>query len=173
MAGMKKLGRTRFELEYGERIEEFAARECVTTEAVWNRIRMWGSPYQRRAKPTKYERQYARTQYEIAEEINRHPHTVICNLKKGQSAFTTTKDRPGGWPGPASKFGCANWREAIQAGHYASIQHPWLHPLHPDYAAWRSGVLFESEHQADSQLTSAEVEQMMAERNWPGYILEG
>jgi len=155
---------TRFENEYGCRIDLFANAEGVTPEAVWMRLKHFGSPYQRRLNPTTYELKYARTCYEIAEEQGVHPLTIQTYERKHKNAFyeplwkrTPTQPKQ-------------HWREAVQTGKYWHQQSPWLHPLHPEYDRWRSGSMFPEEYVGGSKLSTEQIETLMSNNGWKKYV---
>ena len=155
---------SRFEETHGVHCGEFAAAECVSPEAIRMRLKNFGTVFQRRAKPTKYEIKYGRTLYEIAEERNLHPITIVHHEVTHSDAYFTNPTGRGGSP---SSHG--NWRDAVQSGRYWRKQVAWMHPAHPEYENWRSGKMFPETHLGGSVLTSAEVEKMMREFGWEKY----
>ena len=159
---------TRFEKEYGCRIDLFADSEGVTAEAIWMRLKNFGTPYQRRLNPTQYELKYARTCYEIAEEQGVHPLTIQTYERKFSNAFYEPKWKR--MPNPNNNQPKQHWREAVQSGKYWHQQSPWLHPLHPEYDRWRAGEMFPEEYVGGSSLTTEEVEGLMINNGWKKYI---
>ena len=161
---MAKRITNQFERTYGFHINDFAAAESVTPEAIRMRIKNFGSIYQRRKIPTKYERMYGRTLFEIAEERNLHPVTIESHQKKYKDAYHSNPDRP--WhTRPETPL----WREAVQEGRYWRLQCPWLHPSHPDYDAYRSGEMYPDDYIGGSDMDPADVEAMMHKFNWKKY----
>jgi len=135
---------TPFELKWGERADAIAQREGLTTDSIHMRIRNFGNPYQRRAKPTKWERKYWKTTKELCYEFNLHLQTLEQREKKfgtvyckdalsidNNKAFVHRKRKP--------KQPCMKPVAHIR---------PWLMKEHPDYIAWRSGVMFPDDYNA-------------------------
>lgn len=164
MRTYKQHASTKFEREYGEHRNDFAAKESVLPATISMRIHKFGSPYMRRAKATFYERKYARTLYEIAEERQLHPITIIHHERNNNDAYFVHPTGRGGRP---SNTGV--WRKAVQTGKYWRCQCAFLHPLHPDYTAWRAGKLFPDEYVGGSKITEAQVETMMRGFDWKKY----
>ena len=73
---------TEFEKKWGEPAWKVAKRENVSIQNIHMRVYNYGTPYQRRAKPSRYEAIYGKTCNEIALELNLHPFTVQCRLRK-------------------------------------------------------------------------------------------
>lgn len=87
---------TDFEKSWGIHIDDLARAEDVTVDAIRMRVMKWGNPFQRRAKPSKYEKKYGKTQAQIALDLGIHPITVACReMKHGnvyyESNITTTR----------------------------------------------------------------------------------
>ena len=75
---MKTITRTRrnFKADWGISCKDLAHIEGVTCEAIRMRVLNYGTPFQRRAKPTKFEKKYGKTLYVLAFELDLHPQTV-------------------------------------------------------------------------------------------------
>lgn len=71
---MKK--RVDFKEKWGIACNELAEMEGVTPEAIRMRVRNFGTPFQRRGKPTKFEKKYGKTLGELALDLGIHPITV-------------------------------------------------------------------------------------------------
>ena len=159
MAG--RTNNNQFYRTHGFHILDIADAESVTPEAIRMRFHNFGTMYQRRRKPTRYERMYGRTLFEIAEERNLHPITIESHQKNHGDAYYTNPLRT--WNTRPS-YGTGStpvWREAVQEGRYWRKQNPWLHPHHPDYNAWREGKLYPDEYIGGSTMTAEEVERMI------------
>jgi len=161
----QKFKNTRFQRDYGIHRNDFAELESVTPDAITMRIRAYGSPYQRRKLPTKFEVKYGRTLYEIAEERDLHPQTIIQHEQNHNNAFYSKSN----WHKNKHSVSAPGWRKAVQAGHYWRKQCAIYHPLHPDYTAFRSGTLWEGEYLGGSALTPEQVEIMMHNAGWDKY----
>ncbi len=92
----KRESGTDFEKSWGIHIDDLARAEDVTVDAIRMRVMKWGNPFQRRAKPSKYEKKYGKTQAQIALDLGIHPITVACREQKFgnvyyESNITTTR----------------------------------------------------------------------------------
>jgi len=65
-----------FTATWGISCNELAEMENVTPEAIRMRVRNFGTPWQRRGKPTKWETKYGKTIAQLALERNLHPQTL-------------------------------------------------------------------------------------------------
>lgn len=75
---IKRESGTDFETKWGIHIDDLARVEDVTPDAIRMRVMKWGTPFQRRAKMSKYEKKYGKTQAQLALELGIHPITVAC-----------------------------------------------------------------------------------------------
>lgn len=134
----KRHGYSSFQHDWGCHVLDLAAEEGCTTEAIYQRAYRFGSPYQRKAKPTMIEKYYGKTQAELAEELGMHPITCLQKHKKNGTAYHKKKltDQMKGWT-------CTDFSWKTNPKFNAK---PWLHPHHPDYDAWRRGELFPECH---------------------------
>ena len=115
---------TPFEVQWGMSVEDIAIEEQTTPEAIRMRLKRFGSPYQRKAKPTRCEIQYGRTVWQLADDLGITHISVHKLLREGRDPFVEHgnrgKDRGG------KKFYATN---PAKSG--------WLMPQHPDYHTWR------------------------------------
>ena len=125
-----------FEKKWGIHVNDLAEQECVLPEAIFMRVRNYGSPWQRKAKPTPIERKYGKTVGEIAHETNQHPVTVQTNFRERGDAYWEPKKGPTKLRG--LKHNDSDWKSLTRYNNF-----PWLHPNHPDYSAWRNCTLFQ------------------------------
>ena len=127
-----KHSNTPFELKWGERADAIAEREEVDTATIHMRILNYGNPYQRRAKPTKWERKYWKTAKELCYELNLHLQTVEQREKKYGTVYCE------------DDMAFVHRNRAFKQPSMRPVAHqrPWLMKEHPDYIAWRSGVMF-------------------------------
>ena len=72
----KRWVNTQFEKKWGYHCDEIADMEGVSPEAIRMRVIKFGTPWQRRAKLTKFEKKYGKTIGQIALDLNIHPQTV-------------------------------------------------------------------------------------------------
>ena len=116
--------------QWGIDRETFAAKEGVTPENLSMRIKKYGTPFQRKAKPTNWERIYGKTMRELSDELGMHPQSVYRrHYDKGNVYIESAWSR-----GNKGQF-------RINQKHYK--HEPWLCEEHPDYMAWRNCELFE------------------------------
>jgi len=156
---------TRFQRDWGIHRNDFAEQECVTPDAITMRLRAYGTPWQRRKSPTKFEVRYGRTLYEIAEERDLHPQTIIYHHNEYGDAFYSNTN----WHRTKHTVSAPGWRTAVQTGMYWRKQCAIFHPNHPDYEAFRSGTLWDEEYIGGSKLSAEQVEQMMHNAGWDKY----
>ena len=124
---------TNFEAKWGIHILELAEREMVTPEALHMRVKLYGSPFQRKPKPTVCEVMYGKTQYEIADEENIHPGSLIVRLyDQGDAYYRSNYQKTIGYD-----YGGREWKSDKKA------QKPqgWLSEEHPCYTTWRVNVI--------------------------------
>jgi len=132
--GMKKInGQYDFERKWGQKAKDIAEQDNTTTEAIYSRVARFGSPYQRKAKPGMWELQYCKTMWELSEELDMHPLSLINRHHTSGSVYKTAsgKSHPSRGTGDRSQ-----WESSPN---YKKL--PWLHELHPDHDAWRKGEL--------------------------------
>ena len=163
---MAKQSGTTFEARWGIHTKDLAQQECVGPVAIRLRVNNFGTPWQRRKIPTFFEKKYGRTLFEIAEERNLHPQTVLHHEKANGNAFYHNPER---WGYKTEYEPNPRWRNAVQSGEYWRKQNAWLHPNHPDYERWRTGKLFPEEYVGGSKLSAHEVENMMHKYGWGKY----
>ena len=119
---------TGFEKKWGEPAWKIAERENVKTVSIYMRVHNYGTPYQRSAKPSRYEELYGKTSNEIALELNLHPFTVQCRLRNHgdcyyESSYTNSRSQfPHNWKTDPK------WNKNRR----------WLMPEHHDYDKWFS-----------------------------------
>lgn len=71
-----------FEEKYGEPAWKVAKRENTSIDAIHMRVHLYGSPYQRKKKPTPIEAKTGLTVLEWARRLNMHPLTIQNRFKK-------------------------------------------------------------------------------------------
>lgn len=125
---MAKHKYSNFQSKWGIHAVDLAEAEGVSPDAIHMRVYLWGSPYQRRAKPTKWEREYGMSLTELCEHYDLSPWTIA----KRQSAGI-------GLDQPSNSD--LDWRESKTVFNKPISKPFWLHPDHPAYALARSGSL--------------------------------
>lgn len=124
---------TNFEAKWGIHVNDLAKQEMVTPEALHMRIKLYGSPFQRKPKPTITEVMYGKTKYEIADEENIHPGSLIIRLyEQGDAYYRSNHQYTIG-----KQYGGRDWKSDKKA------QKPqgWLDKKHPAHTKWRVTVI--------------------------------
>ena len=118
---MPKHYNTEFERLWGVRADAIAEEDHTTVSAIHMRVSRFGTPWQRKSKPTWCEAQYGRTLWELAQLIGVSTNSLMHRRKQGRDLFQPNcSNRPTeGAPDPQAN----------------SVF--WLHPRHPDYQAQR------------------------------------
>lgn len=148
----QKFKKTVFETKWGEPAYKIAEREDVATTTIHMRVRNYGNPWQRKAKPSHYEAKYGKTVVEISKELYMHP--VALNLREKtydtvycEDTLMSTKNRN------------VKSEEHKHSKHWTELPHYagdifWLMPEHPDYQQERDRAL---EWDCDTHIALAKV----------------
>jgi hypothetical protein len=100
---------TQFGVKWGINAADLALVENTTETAIHMRVKNYGTPFQRRAKITLWEKKYGKTLGAIAEELNIHPLTVKNRESKYDDVYCDTfKDERGGW----NKSNSDSWKRS-------------------------------------------------------------
>jgi hypothetical protein len=127
----KRRSNTPFERKWGMHISDIAAAEGLTPDAIRMRVHNFGTPYQRRKRPTLIEIMTGKTRYELARELDAHPLTVLNRLKEFGDHTRISNDNYG--HRLHFKTAEVNWKDRlIDPSHKG-----WLMPQHPEYGTWR------------------------------------
>ena len=118
-----------FQQKWGVHAKEFAKEERVTPEAIYMRVRNFGTPFQRLPKPQLEEIMYGKTTGELAHELGCHPVTIKKRLREQgtiylDNSYTHNVGR---------QYSDQHWSEQNRYTKPSA----WLHPLHPMYNTWR------------------------------------
>tara|TARA_R100001460_G_scaffold98262_1_gene141030 strand:+ start:4017 stop:4466 length:450 start_codon:yes stop_codon:yes gene_type:complete len=128
--------KSKFEQRWGEPAYKIAQREDVSITSIHMRVRNYGSPYQRKAKPSLAEELTGKTFYELGIEYEMHPFTAYQRLTKYGKVdceaemtdnFTKTKSGHPLWNDGSWKTDSKYTRER-----------PWLMPEHHNYAEFKA-----------------------------------
>lgn len=118
-----------FEQQWGEPVTAIAEREGVLPETIYMRVQNYGTPYQRRDKPTACELMYGKTQYQIALEEGVTHLTILSRLRRTSSAYQEKKHHMAG----KTRGGVNHFEQ----GQVTQKTNGWLMPEHPEYNTWR------------------------------------
>ena len=125
-------GKTPFEQKWGISANELAEAEGVSTPAIHMRVNLYGTPFQRKAKPSKIEGKYGKTIFELGKQLNLHPISVVQRELWFGNVFRES-NKPSPTRGKTLKpEEYKKWRK-----HYKDRF--WLHKNHPDYDRARQG----------------------------------
>ena len=144
---------TNFEAKWGIHVKDLAEQEMVTPEALHMRIKLYGSPFQRKPKPTVTELMYGKTKYEIADEENIHPGSLIVRLyEQGDAYYRSNHQYTIG-----NDYGGREWKSDKKA------QKPqgWLDQRHPAYTKWRVEVV---RYVLDGDTVDVAIQKMLGEK---------
>lgn len=78
---------TDFRRKWGILAEDLARVEDVSVDAIHMRVLNFGTPFQRRSKPSKYESKYGKTLPMLAEELGVHPTTLTMREQKYSNVY--------------------------------------------------------------------------------------
>ena len=128
--------KTDFEQKWGEPAYIIAEREGISTAGVHQRVHLYDTPFQRKAKPSKWEAKYGKTKVEICRELYIHPNSLILREKTHGNVYCEDKLQ-----------NCGTYRNTklpmfSHTKHWTELPHFkgdrfWLTPEHPDYQAQR------------------------------------
>jgi len=144
-----------FEQKWGVNAKDFAKEERVSPEAIYMRVRNFGTPFQRLPKPQLEEIMYGKTTGELAHELGCHPVTIKKRLRELgtiylDNAYTHNMGR---------QYSDKHWTESNRYTKPSA----WLHPLHPMYTSWRYELV---KHLLNGGTIDSAIEQIIAKGNW-------
>jgi len=110
-----------FSAKWGERADQIAKREDVAITTIHMRVRNFGSPYMRAAKPHSAEELCGKTIYQLAEELNLHPITVQQRIRNHKNPYQSERGTRG----------------FIKPVYKSGRKRCWLMEEHPCYEEWK------------------------------------
>lgn len=113
---------TRFEQKWGIHVRDLAEQEGTTPDAIQMRVMRFGTPFQRKSKPTICEIKHGKTVARIAQELNMHPVSIQERIRIHGNAYYESN-----YSHSKGNLGDTRYKDT-----------EWLHPSHPDYATWRN-----------------------------------
>jgi hypothetical protein len=121
---------TEFESKWGMHACDLAAEETVTVDCIHMRVMNFGSPFQRRKKPTRCESLTGRTVEEWARALDMHPVSIDLRIAAHNDPTYVN-----------STYGANTIHHRRAAVHWTEQKKPlgqrrWLHPRHPNYDSW-------------------------------------
>ena len=122
---------TKFEHKWGVTANDLAKLEMLTTtDAIHMRVRNFGSPFQRKPKPSTCEIMYGKTLIQMATEMGLHPTALDQRIRlRGTAYYDAPNQHMKGRKIPGRK----DWEDTTKA------QKPqgWLHENHMWHKMWR------------------------------------
>lgn len=115
-----------FYSKWGIHATELAKQEGVHTATIHMRVQNYGTPYQRKAKPTLCEQVHNKTDYELGMELNIHPQSIRRKVRLYNDAYYENPRQQHPLRGKVISTQ-KDWREHTKRTKF------WLHPKHPDY----------------------------------------
>ena len=114
-----------FKEKWGYSCNDLAMMEGVTPEAIRMRVRNFGTPFQRRKKPTMFEVKYGKTIGEISLELGLHPVTIARRERMYGDAYYKSR-----WERPTLRGAILNdrgehWTENTKMG-YCKIESTYM-----------------------------------------------
>lgn len=126
---------TKFHEQWGMDKHDFAKSEGTTPDAITQRLRRFGTPFQRRREPTLYEIFYNKTQQQLAQELDVHPSVISIRMHKDKCVYTEPSNHCKHLHKGYDDY-CERWMNNKKQAFLRSKT--WLHPDHPEYNTWRS-----------------------------------
>lgn len=139
---MAKHKHSNFQSKWGIHSVDLAEAEGVGPDAIHMRVYLWGTPWRRRARPTKWERKYGQSLVELCDHYDLSPWCINQRENAG-----VPLDQPA--------QSTLDWR-ASKTVFDKPISKPfWLHPQHQGYELARKGSLTDSDIEAIHQMENA------------------
>jgi hypothetical protein len=127
---------TVFELKWGEPAYEIAERENVATTTIHMRVHNYGTPFQRKAKPSEWESKYGKTKVEICKELYLHPNSLILRERTHGNVYCEDKLKSVGTYRNTKIPMFSHTKHWTELPHFKGDRF-WLMPEHPDYKEQR------------------------------------
>ena len=115
-----------FYSKWGIHATELAKQEGVHTATIHMRVQNYGTPFQRKAKPTRCEALHNKTDYELGMELNLHPQSIRRKVEKYNNAYYENPRQQHPLRGKVVSA-LHDWRTEVKRTKF------WLMPEHPDY----------------------------------------
>lgn len=120
--------------KWGIHANDLAKQEGVHTATIHMRVLNYGTPFQRKTKPTKCEQIHHKTDYELALELDLHPQSVRRRVNTYGDAYRENPHHEHPLRGKVISA-TDDWRS------YTKKTKFWLHPSHENYPhAHREGL---------------------------------
>ncbi len=122
---------TRFELKYGVHVKDIAESEGTTPAAIHMRVMKFGTPYQRRARPTVCEILTGYSKRFLAQHIDLHYNSIAQKILTRQGQIDVMR-----------MFATSTKTPVLIDGRMFALENTydrwsWLMEEHEDYDTWR------------------------------------
>ena len=133
---IKKQKSTKFSRKWGIHAIDLAEQENVSPDAIHMRVRLFGTPWQRRTEPTKCEQLTGFTTCQLAVILDLHPMTIDDRIKDHNNPFVemSTRTDAGIMRVPTSGI---HWTKQPFFKDNIRAWKSWLMPEHPCWAEWK------------------------------------
>ena len=128
---------TKFKAKWGIHAIDLAEREQISPDAIHMRIKKFGTPWQRRSKPTICEELTGIVSFQLAKILDIHPITVDERIREYNNPFVVLSDRPDAGQGRIPTSGTV-WYKQDHFKNNIRAWKSWLAPEHPCYAEWKA-----------------------------------
>jgi len=128
---------TKFKAKWGIHAIDLAEREQVSPDAIHMRIYKYGSPWQRRTKPTKCEELTGIVSYQLAKILDVHPITVDDRIREYNNPFVVLSNRSDAGIGRPPTSGVIWYKQPLFKDNIRAWK-SWLAPEHPCHAEWKA-----------------------------------
>ena len=135
---IKKQKSTKFSRKWGIHAIDLAEREKLSPDAIHCRVRLFGSPWQRRSKPTVCEELTGFTAFQLAMIIDLHPITVDNRIRLYNNPFVEMGDRADVGITRRPYNNGVHWSKQPAFRDNQRAWKSWLAPEHPCWAEWKS-----------------------------------
>ena len=112
--------------KWGIHANDFAREEEISTEAVHQRVYLYGTPFKRKKNPTLCEQLHHKTDYELALELDLHPQSVRRRVNTYGDAYRENDRHTHPLRGQVISA-TDDWRTYTKKSKF------WLSPRHPNY----------------------------------------
>ena len=128
---------TKFKAKWGIHAIDLAEREQISPDAIHMRIKKFGTPWQRRSKPTICEELTGIVSFQLAKILDIHPITVDERIREYNNPFVVLSDRPDAGKGRIPTSGTV-WYKQDHFKNNIRAWKSWLAPEHPCYPEWKA-----------------------------------
>jgi len=133
---IKKQKSTKFSRKWGIHAIDLAEQENVSPDAIHMRIRLFGTPWQRRSEPTLCEEMTGFTLFQLAKILDLHPFTVGSRIDKYNNPFVVIYEMSEENKVKSYKSNVHWTKQPLFRDNIRGWKN-WIMPQHPDWAEWK------------------------------------